>query len=158
MSENDIFLGIIKNIKKHKIDFIVVGGLARFLYAPNTAMTIDIDIVVPKNEETCKKLISFAKKYKYKFMLGDEKISIKNVIDFYPLRYIKLCSKKHPEIDVFLGRSYDDVPFNEIDFRWLRIDEINFKIATLRWLVDHAGNRPKDLLNIQIIYESFNNN
>ena len=115
-------------------------------------MTSDIDIVIPKEMAECRKLVVFARKKKYSFRIGGSNFRIKEAIDLFPLRYLELvCVRKRkplPNIDIFLGRSYDDVDFNDIECEIVKIGNLAVRVATAEWLIDHKGNREKDDLGI----------
>jgi len=149
---DDLFYSILRDLKKCNIDFIIVGGVARLLYGSDM-MTSDIDIVVPKKIVECRRLIKFTKKRKYRFRIGNKDFNLKQAIDLFPLRYLKLiCRRKRkplPDIDIFLGKSYDDVDFDDIKYEIIKIGNLQVKVATVGWLTKHKGSRKKDDIGIK---------
>jgi len=147
----DFFYSLLRDLKKYNINFIIVGGVARLLHGSDM-MTSDIDIVIPKKMVECRRLIRFAKDKRYKFRIGNKTFKIKEATDLFPLRYFKLVSMRKrnilPDLDIFLGKSYDDVSFHNIRYEIIKIGNLQVKVATVRWLTDHKGNRKKDDIGI----------
>ena len=156
----DFFYNILRDLRKANIDFIVVGGVGRLLHGSDM-MTSDIDIVMAKKITECRRLLKFANDNKYWFRIGREDFKIKKAMDLFPLRYLKLiCKRKRnvlPDIDIFLGRSYDDIDFDDIEFEIIKIGNLQIKVATVGWLIAHRGNRKKDSLGIENMKQNLKN-
>ncbi len=154
----EFFYPVLRDLKKHRIDFIIIGGIARLLHGTDM-VTSDIDIVICKEIKECKKLIGFASEKKYRFRIGDEDFKIKSAEDLYPLRFVKMVHKKImgiplPDIDVFLDRAYDDTPFYLIEYEEMIIGRLMVKVATEKWLIEHRGERQKDEVATDIMIEN----
>ena len=157
MVVGDFFYNIMRDLKKENIDFIVVGGVGRLLHGSDM-MTSDIDIVIEKKIKDCQRLLKFAKNNKYWFRIGNKDFRIKKATDLFPLRYLKLiCKRKRnvlPDIDIFLGKSYDDITFKDIEYEIIKIGNLQVKVATVVWLIKHKGNRKKDNFGIKNMKEN----
>ena len=151
----EFFYPVLRDLKRYKIDYIIIGGIARLLHGTDM-VTSDIDIVICKKIKECGKLLEFAKEKKYLFRIGDEDFKLKRPEDLYPLRFVKMIHGKRrgiplPDIDVFLDRTYDDTPFYLIEYEEIMIGKLKVKIATEKWLIEHRGDRGKDDVATEIM-------
>ena len=133
------------SLKKHNVDFIVIGGIARILHG-SEFMTVDVDIVIDDKRTNFKNLVTFAKRQGYRFRIDNKVTKIKNPEDLFLIPFIELVHKKKARIDVFLGEAYDHTKFDYIDWQRKRIGDRYIKVATLDFLIKHSGKRKKDKL------------
>jgi hypothetical protein len=130
-------------LKDHDIDFVIVGGMARILHG-SEFMTVDVDIVIDNIRSNLNNLIVFAKKEGYRFRISGKLTKIKNPEDLFLIPFIELVHKKKPRIVLFLGETYDHVPFDLIDWQRKKVGDLFIKVATMDFLIEHSGDRPKD--------------
>jgi len=141
------FLGIIKLLTGHGVDFIVVGGVAANLFG-SARLTYDLDIVYSRKEENLRKIVTaFQNENPY---LRGAPPGLPFKLDFRTLKNglnFTLTTDLGP-IDL-LGdipgaRSYEELINDSVE---INEPDLWFRCVTLPRLIElkNAAGRPKDL-------------
>lgn len=145
-------------LAKYRIDFILVGGLAGIAHGYSGG-TNDVDIVVPRNDETIGRLIRLLREEKAQLRIPDPPYGLDfdwSDREFFQFRDTVTCLTKYGPCDILfsaagIGSFEDILPRSEI---WeLRNTEV--RVAELEAIIDskEAADRPKDRLALPLYYQ-----
>ncbi len=149
---------ILSRLTAHRLDFILVGGLAGITHGYSGG-TNDVDIVVPQNDETIQRLMNFLQAEKVQLRISEPPYGVNiewNDPELFRLReVVNLMTEYGPCNILFsatgIGNYEDILPRSEI---WV-IGGLNIRIAHLQAIIDskEAANRPKDRSTLPVYYQ-----
>lgn len=136
-------------LAEHRIDFILVGGLADAVHGFSNA-TIDMGIVVPRNEETIGHLIEFLRETKARLRIPEPPYGLDfdwNDREFFQFRTVVNCMTEYGPCDIMFEAegigSYEDIlPRSDMWEMW----GVKVRVASLEAIIagKEASDRPKD--------------
>ncbi len=139
------FLELLKILVRHKVDFIVCGGIAAILHgAP--LMTADLDAVYEPSEDNCRRLLAATAELK----ATDFDVTGRHIVpDLDKLRKLRLhlLNTSHGRLDLLRelggGAHYDSL----VDrCQTIEIDDLQILVLDLEAIIEskEAAGRPKD--------------
>jgi hypothetical protein len=155
------FLSLIKLLTAHKVDFIVVGGVAATLFG-SARLTYDLDIVYSRKEDNLQKIVTAFQKtspylrgappglpFKLDFRTLENGLNFTLTTDLGPIDLLGEIPGAHS----YEALLHDSIQINESDLR--------FRCVTLERLIQlkNAAGRAKDLeslAELRAIFEDLN--
>jgi hypothetical protein len=123
-------LPVLKALKDHEVDYVLVGGVAVNLHGILRA-TEDMDIFVKPDAENVDRL-----KQALQEVFRDgciDEISVQDLAGSYPtIRYGPPDSDFVIDIIARLGEA---VAFEDLDFEWITVEGVRIRVATPRTLI-----------------------
>lgn len=145
-------------LAKHRIDFILVGGLAGIVHG-FTGGTNDVDIVIPRNDETIRRLKELLRETKARLRIPDPPYGLDfdwSDPEFLQFRDTVNCLTEYGPCNIMFAASgigpYEDIlPRSEIWELW----DTEVSVAELEAVIDskEAADRPKDRLALPLYYQ-----
>lgn len=122
------YLELFSALDRHKVDYLLIGGLAVSLHGVERA-TMDVDITVAMNPANLAALIDTAKELKLTPLLPVPLESLGNIEllrDWHAQRHLEAFALRTPEL---AGVTIDVLLFPPVDFAGMIARAVEFEIA-----------------------------
>jgi hypothetical protein len=122
------YLELFSALDRHKVDYLLIGGLAVSLHGVERA-TMDVDITVAMNPANLSALIETAKELKLTPMLPVPLESLSNIEllrDWHAQRHLEAFALRTPEL---AGVTIDVLLFPPVDFAGMTARAVEFDVA-----------------------------
>jgi len=122
------YLELFAALDRHKVDYLLIGGLAVSLHGVERA-TMDVDITVAMNPANLAALINAAKELKLTPVLPVPLESLSNVEllrDWHAQRHLEAFALRTPEL---AGVTIDVLLFPPVEFAGMTARAVEFEIA-----------------------------
>ncbi len=151
------YLKLFSALDRHKVDYLLIGGLAVSLHGVERA-TMDVDITVAMNPANLNALIELAKELELKPVLPVPLESLSNIAllrEWQANRHLEAFALRTPEL---AGVTIDVLLFPPVDFSGMLARAVSFDVAGTEIKVvsiddlialKRAVGRPIDLSDIE---------